>query len=94
MYQDRLLEILFARLEKVDVTRESEESLIHNVTAQYMLELMSQGNIPHFLLDTLEKDLVEELTEIYRKRTYGSLNPHDYATRKQKKAVKATAGKK
>lgn len=89
MYQDRLLEILFERLEKATVTQESEDDLIHNVTAQYLLELMTQGNIPHYLLDTLEKDLIEELKEVYRKRTYGSLNPVDYVQRKQKKTRKA-----
>lgn len=89
MYQDRLLEILFERLEKANVTKESEDDLIHHASAQYIVELMSQGNIPHYFLDALEKDIQEELREMYRKRTYGALNPQEYSeTRSSKKPTK------
>lgn len=82
MKTDRLIEIMMLRLERNDLADESESDFILNVTAEYMAELMAVGNIPHFLLNVVERDVTEELIEIYRKKTYGSLNPKDYRNRK------------
>ncbi|PWU17358.1 MAG: hypothetical protein C5B49_09090 [Bdellovibrio sp.] len=84
MSQDRLLEILMDRLSRTEAQRESEDELIFHVTTQYLVELMTQGNIPHYKLDELEQDLQEELRDIYRKKTYGSLSPRDYQKRIRK----------
>lgn len=88
MHQDRLLEILFERLEKANDTKESEDELIYHASAQYIVELMSLGNIPHYFLDALEKDLQEELRDMYRKRTYGAMNPQEYSEARAKKHAK------
>lgn len=70
------------RLERTDLATESESDFLLNVTAAYMDELMAQGNIPHFLLNVVERDITEELIEMYRKKTYGAMNPKDYRSRK------------
>lgn len=82
MKTDRLFELMMLRLERSDLADESESDFILNVTAEYMAELMAQGNIPHFLLNVVERDVTEELIEIYRKKTYGSVSPKDYRNRK------------
>lgn len=82
MKNDRLFEIMMLRLERTDLSEESESDFILNVTAEYMAELMAQGNIPHFLMNVVERDINEELIEIYRKKTYGSVSPKDYRNRK------------
>ncbi|MBX3018981.1 MAG: hypothetical protein KF767_13930 [Bdellovibrionaceae bacterium] len=82
MKNDRLFELMMLRLERSDLAEESESDFILNVTAEYMAELMAQGNIPHFLMNVVERDLNEELIEIYRKKTYGSVSPKDYRNRK------------
>ena len=87
MKNDRLFELMKLRLERTDLANESESDFILEVTAAYMAELMSQGNIPHFLLNVVERDITEELMEMYRKKTYGSLTPKDYRNRKSKSSV-------
>lgn len=82
MKNDRLFELMMLRLERADLAEESESDFILNVTAEYMAELMAQGNIPHFLLNVVERDISDELIEIYRKKTYGSVSPKDYRSRK------------
>lgn len=83
------MELLKQRIENSVNTGESESEVIHHVTAQFILELMEKGNIPHFLMDTLEQDLQEELLEVYRKLTYGSLTPSDHVIQKAKKLRKS-----
>ncbi len=61
------------------------EDLLYNVVGDYMANLMSQGNIPQQSLDQLEQDLKEEVLEIYKKMSYGSLNFREFITSKQKK---------
>lgn len=78
MKTDRLFELMKLRLERPDLSDENESDFILEVTAQYMAELMATGNIPHFLLNVVERDISEELIEMYRKKTYGSLSPKDY----------------
>jgi hypothetical protein len=82
MKNDRLFELMTLRLVRADFADESESDFILNVTAEYMAELMAQGNIPHFLLNVVERDITEELVEMYRKKTYGAMNPKDYRSRK------------
>lgn len=82
---------MMTRLSRTDLVGESESDFLVNVTAEYMAELMSQGNIPHFLLNVVERDLAEELLEMYRKKTYGSMNPNEF---RQKTARKPNRNRK
>lgn len=82
MNSDRLYQLMMKRLERADLNNEAEEDLLLNVTAEYMAELMAQGNIPHFLLNVVERDIGEELLEMYRKKTYGHMNPSSYRGKK------------
>lgn len=87
MKNDRLFEMMCLRLERADLANESEADFIFNVTAEFMAELMAIGNIPHFLMSVVERDLTEELIEMYRKKTYGSMNPKQFKSRKAKTSV-------
>lgn len=78
MNSDRLYQLMMTRLGRTDLASESEADFLLNVTAEYMAELMAQGNIPHFLLNVVERDLSEELVEMYRKKTYGHMNPKEF----------------
>lgn len=84
MHRDRLLEILFEHIDKAAQTPIAEAELLREVAAQFIHELMGQGNIPHYLLDVLETDLLEELQEAYRKKTYGAFNPSDFHRTRKK----------
>lgn len=68
---DELVSIVLDHLRRGETPAQTEKELIHDIVAEYMCVLMMRGNIPHFLLDTLELDLNEEVLEIYRKFTYG-----------------------
>ena len=92
-HQDLLYSIMKRRLDLLDPDKENVQDLIYDVVAEYMVELMSIGNIPHYLLDLLESDLREEVLEMYRKTTYGFLTLKDYknAQGTQKRRLKARA---
>lgn len=81
MKNDRLFQLMQERLARTDLASESQDDFILEVTATYMAELMAQGNIPHFLLNVVERDLRDELLEMYRKKTYGSMTPKHYRER-------------
>lgn len=75
---DELHSILTSHLRRKDNPSQSDKELLHDVVAEFMCVLMMRGNVPHFLLDTLEQDLVEETLEIYRKLTYGFTSLREY----------------
>lgn len=86
MKQDELYSIFKKNLNKIDSETQTEKDLIHDVVAEYIYHLMQIGNIPQFVLSTLEEDLNEEVIEIYRKTTYGFRSLHEFKTSKKAKA--------
>ncbi len=78
MKNDQLLKIFKKHLEQIDGENQGIEDLVHEVVAEYIHHLMKKGHIPHYMLDTLETDLREEVIEIYRKITYGHMNLKSY----------------
>lgn len=67
MNTDPLLEIFYKHLKKSDSPTENKDEFVHNVVADYIFLLMSQGHIPECLCDSLEIDLKEEVLELYHK---------------------------
>lgn len=82
-------DILHSIFEKhmMDLSRphQTQEEMIFDVVAAYIFHLMELGNIPHHVLDLLETDLTEEVTDIYRKKTYGFLNLQEYRNSRVRK---------
>ena len=75
---DEFLSIILEHLKRDDSPSQHDYELLHDVVAEFICVLMLKGNIPHFLLDTLEDDLKEEGREIYRKLTYGFQSLRQY----------------
>lgn len=86
MKRDELVDIFKKNLSKIDSAKKTHEDLIHDVVADYILLLMTRGNIPHQMLTQLEEDLKEEVLEIYRKTTYGYPSLNDYKNSRKSKA--------
>lgn len=86
--QDPLVELVHSHVLDTDSIFTDQHELIHAVVAEYIFELMQMGNIPANHLDTLEVDLTEEVLEIYRKITYGSLSLLEFRERKQQDQTK------
>lgn len=89
--QDILFTIFKKHLHNLDPENQGIQDLVYDVVGDYMAHLMSQGNIPQHLLDTLETDLREEVIEIYRKVTYGHLNLKSYLEAQDQKSKKNRA---
>lgn len=91
MKRDELVDIFKKNLSKIDA-RKSADELIHDVVADYILLLMTRGNVPHQLLNQLEEDLKEEVLEIYRKTTYGysTLSEYKNAQKGKSKTSRST----
>jgi len=85
MANDPLIQIIEEHLADDSQPEQSAEDLLYNAVAEYIFQLMNQGNIPHFLLDSLEVDLREEALIIYRKKTYGSASLQEFRSRKAKR---------
>jgi len=69
--KDKLVEIFNRHLRDTSKPYQTQNELVFDVVADYIHHLMMIGNVPHFLLDTIETDLKEEVIEIYLKKTYG-----------------------
>lgn len=78
MNKDRLVEIVRIYLLSLDPKTNGMKDIIYHSVGDYIAELMGQGNIPQTFLDSLEEDLNEEVTAIYRKITYGFLTFKEY----------------
>lgn len=85
MKHDELADIFKKNLAKFDSSRKTSEELIHDVVADYILLLMTTGNVPHHHLNQLEDYLKEEVVEIYRKTTYGYQSLHEYKVAQKSK---------
>jgi len=78
MKNDQLLKIFKKHLDRLDSDSQGVQDLVFEVVTDYISYLMKKGHIPHYMMDTLETDLREEVLEIYRKVTYGHLNLKSY----------------
>jgi hypothetical protein len=78
MRKDELHEIFRKHLKKINPETHGLDDLVYEVVGEYMAVLLSQGNIPQYMMDTVETDLREEVIEMYRKTTYGFLNLKEY----------------
>jgi hypothetical protein len=78
MKKDELHLIFRQQLKKMDPETQGVEDLVYEVVGTYMAKLLERGNIPQYLMDTVESDLREEVLEMYRKTTYGFLNLKEY----------------
>lgn len=85
MKQDELFAIFKKTLVKIDSSTKTEKDLVHDVVAEYLYYLMRLGNVPHFVLSTIEEDVTEEVVEMYRKTTYGFHSLHEFKTAKKMK---------
>ena len=72
--RDALYNLFEQYLYSALVENESNEELVSRVARDYLIELKQLGFIPHSQLSTLQADLEEEVTEMLRKKTYGSFN--------------------
>ena len=90
MKKDELVEIFKLELSKIDVEVQTEKELIHNTVAVYMALLLSRGIIPPHLMDMVQTDLEDEVIEIYRKVTYGSMSLKEFKDMKKIKSAKLT----
>ena len=78
MQSDILLQIFNSHLVKDTQPEQSHQELIFDVVADYIFHLMNTGNIPQHFLDFVEEDLKDEVIEIYRKTTYGTLSLKEF----------------
>ena len=77
---DKLFQIFNRYLRDFSRPHQSEEELIFDVVAEYMLYLMNIGNVPYPAMDNIEFDLMEEVRELYLKKTYGYMSLQEYRT--------------
>lgn len=92
MNHDRLFQLMLQRLQREDLPKETQEEFMVETIASYMAELMELGFIPYHLMSKIEEDLKEELLEMFRKKTYGSINLSDFKNRfKEKRKVRRVA---
>jgi hypothetical protein len=78
MKNDVLYNCFIKRLTEFDDRNEKSEELVQKVVVDYFLHLMEVGHIPQNMLDSVEELLVEEVWEMYRKKTYGSASVANY----------------
>lgn len=78
MKGDRLFEIFKRMLHAEHDGEDTATDLIRQAATAYALELQQQGQTPYALTADLIADLEAEVTEMYRKVTYGFFSLHDY----------------
>jgi hypothetical protein len=78
MKKDELFEILKRKLNAVNPDNGSPEELMSETVAEYLERLLLRGHIPAHFVESVEKDLQEEVTEMFRKKTYGHMDLKSY----------------
>ncbi len=74
MKKDELFEIFKRKIKTVDINVNDEADLIKETAEEYLERLLLRGHIPVHFVDSVLKDLNEEVLEMYRKKTYGHFN--------------------
>lgn len=78
MKKDILWDLFQKALKDSSRTTESAEELIKKVVDGYTQTLTAVGTIPMYLWEDVIADLQAEVTEMYRKKTYGHHSLQDY----------------
>jgi hypothetical protein len=78
MKKDELFEILKRKLNAVDPDNGNPEELMAETVSEYLERLLLRGHIPAQFVESIEKDLQEEVTEMFRKKTYGHSDLKSY----------------
>jgi hypothetical protein len=70
--QELLYSVFESHLFNADSSHQTVEALAETVVEDYLGRLMTHGwSVPHKFLNFLADDLLEEVTEMARKKTYG-----------------------
>lgn len=79
---DILYQMFIKAVEDPTHLEESSRDLIDRVVDQYMDLLISQGEIPLFAVRDIIEDLRADVTEMFRKKTYGFFSLQEYRARR------------
>lgn len=93
MKKDELFEILKRKLNSVNPETASPAELMSETVAEYLERLLLRGHIPAQFVDSIEDDLKAEVTEMFRKKTYGHMDLksyHDSQKNRSKAKVRST----
>ena len=83
---DELFEILQRKLESLQAETQSSEELISETADEYLERLLLRGNIPHHFIEDIAEDLKAEVTDMYRKKTYGHMDLKNYKSSQKNKS--------
>lgn len=72
--KDELFEIFKRKLKTVNTAVNDEADLIKETAEEYLERLLLRGHIPVHFVESIHKDLCDEVLEMYRKKTYGHFN--------------------
>ncbi|HPI40175.1 MAG TPA: DNA-dependent DNA polymerase [Pseudobdellovibrionaceae bacterium] len=81
--KDILISIFENLINDSSFPNENDADFIDRVTFHYLHHLNTKGHIPYIHFHLVKQDILEEVTEIYRKKTYGHFSLKSY--RKNKK---------
>lgn len=87
MKKDELFEIFKKKLNTVDPEKYDTEKLVTETASEYLERLLETGHIPSQFAETVEKDIQDEVLEMFRKQTYGFHDLKDY--KKSQKSTKS-----
>jgi hypothetical protein len=74
MKKDELFEIFKRKLKQINTSIQTESDLIQETAEEYLERLLLRGHIPIHFVESIHKDLCDEVLEMYRKKTYGHFN--------------------
>lgn len=76
--KDILITIFDNLIKDTAFPNEGESDFIDRVAFHYLHHLSSRGHIPYIHFQMVKQDILEEVTEIYRKKTYGHFSLKSY----------------
>lgn len=83
--KDELFEIFTRKLQYLDPEAATSDNLIAETTEEYVERLLLRGHIPQQFFETIRTDILEEVTDMFRKKTYGFLDLKSYFASQKKK---------
>lgn len=89
--KDELYEIFKRKLNILDPDAQGPDELITETVEEYLERLLLRGHIPTQFIDSIEQDLLEEVKDMFRKKTYGHMSLKSYKSAQKNKSRSRSA---
>jgi hypothetical protein len=84
--KDELFEIFKRKINALDPETQNSDELISETAGEYLERLLLRGHIPVHFIEDIQQYLMDEVKDMFRKKTYGFMNIETYKKAQKNKS--------